>query len=72
MLDEMGTRARHAQVTNERMQCLTLGLTFVLAPGDGLPIALRLADGDELLPTGEEAERREVVRLRKLLEERDR
>ena len=54
------------------MQCLTLGLTFVLASGDGLPIALRLADGDELLPTGEEAERREVVRLRKLLEERDR
>lgn len=50
------------------MQCLTLGL----ASGDGLPIAPRLADGDELLPTGEEAERREVVRLRKLLEERDR
>jgi len=52
--DRVGRKLVERDVTHETTPCRTLGLHWVLAGGDGLPVALRLArdpEGRELLLT---------------------
>jgi hypothetical protein len=75
--DRVGDDWIERVVDADTTPCATLGLQWVLAPGDGLLEALRLArdpDGHDLIATPDEAERaakesalEEVERLRALL-----
>jgi hypothetical protein len=73
--DRVGRNLVERVVDHETTPCLTLGLHWVLAGADNLPIALRLArdpEGRDLLLTAQEAAEAKILHLEKLLAKRRR